>query len=69
LRLEARDYVIITQNKLDLSITRGIFDSLKSSAKIFDNNCIPFSLFASFLASFEPFLQIIDAFLDATQRL
>jgi hypothetical protein len=67
--LEACDYVIIALDKLGFSIDRGIFGSLKSSAKIFKTSCILFSLFASFLTSFEPFLQIIGAFLGMTQRL
>jgi hypothetical protein len=69
LHLEVRDYVIIVLNELGLSIARGIFGSLKSLAKIFDTSCILFSRFASFLACFELFLQIIGTVLGTTRCL
>jgi uncharacterized YccA/Bax inhibitor family protein len=63
---EARNYVIVVLDELSLSVAQGIFSGLKSSAKI---SGILFSLFASFLAGFELFLQIIGAFFGTTQRL
>jgi hypothetical protein len=69
LRLEARDYIILTLDLLGLLVAQNIFGVLKPSAKIFDIGSILFSPLASFLAGFELGLQIIGALLGTTQHL